>query len=48
MTSPGQNDTPDRVRNAEETLRLLATRPAPKAWSTACRRGWPSPLPLPF
>jgi len=30
MTSIRQNDTPDRVRNAEETLRLLATRPAPE------------------
>ncbi len=30
MTSPGQNHLPDRVRNAEETLRLLATRPAPE------------------
>jgi hypothetical protein len=29
MTSPGQNHTPDRVRNAEETLRLLATVPVP-------------------
>jgi hypothetical protein len=30
MTSPGQNHVPDRVRNAEETLRLLATLPVPE------------------
>jgi hypothetical protein len=29
MTSPRQNDIPDRVRNAEETLRMIATLPAP-------------------
>jgi hypothetical protein len=28
MTSPRQNDIPDRVRNAEETLRLVAKLPA--------------------
>jgi hypothetical protein len=28
-TSPGKNHIPDRVRNAEETLRLLATLPVP-------------------
>jgi hypothetical protein len=30
MTFPRQNDIPDRVRNAEETLRLIATLPAPE------------------
>jgi hypothetical protein len=29
MTSPRQNDHPDPVRNAEETLRLIASLPAP-------------------
>jgi hypothetical protein len=29
-TSAGQNHAPDRVRNAEETLRLLATLPVPE------------------
>jgi hypothetical protein len=29
MTSPRQNDIPDRARNAEGTLRLIATLPAP-------------------
>jgi hypothetical protein len=29
MTSPRQNDIQDRVRNAEETLRMIATLPAP-------------------
>ncbi|UWZ84180.1 hypothetical protein [Occallatibacter riparius] len=29
MTSPRQNDIPDRAPNADETLRLIATLPAP-------------------
>ncbi|HEY3704702.1 MAG TPA: hypothetical protein VGL22_06540 [Terracidiphilus sp.] len=30
MTTPRWNDLPDRVRNAEETLRLMVTAPAPQ------------------
>jgi hypothetical protein len=30
MTYPRQNDIPDRVRNAEETLRMIARMPAPQ------------------
>ena len=30
MTYPRQNDIPDRVRNAEEILRVIATLPAPE------------------
>jgi hypothetical protein len=55
MTSPRQNDIPDRVRNAEETLRMIAALPAPEGLSdrvqarlTAAPRrffltGWGSP-----